>query len=135
MGWYFDHLLEMAQKPERPGDATAARELRLYIKNMEPKYVRYTLIARNLRRKAELGRYDPSRAAQAFEGLCRDAAKDYCREYANAAEWQTVFNPTVRRITAQLLVDDFRAEFLPAATLPGQRSGLCRLAEEGGAAE
>ncbi len=134
MGWYFDWMIEQARRPGRPGDATAARELKIYIRNSEPLNTRYRGIARRLNRKEKQGTIDMSRAAYAFTGLCIDAARDYCRTYANAAEWQTVFSADVRRITAQLLVDDFRAEFQPASVLPGRRSGICRLAEKGGVA-
>lgn len=132
MGWYFNWMLEQARRPGRPGDAVAARELRNHIKNSEPLYLRYSYIATRLNRKVQLGTYDPRRAPQAFAGLCRDAAKDYCRTYANASEWSMVFAPIVRYIAAQLLMEDYRAEFAPAWILPGSRSGLCRLAEEGG---
>ncbi len=92
-------------------DESVAVELVDHINNTEPLYRNKIYIEEGLSNKMASGRFDPSRAAQAYMHLLKQAAESYIREFADpASSWHEMFPMAIRRIAAQMLFEQFEAE-------------------------
>lgn len=88
-------------------DKIAATELTLYAENTRIIYDFSVNIVHNLQKKYRKGIFNADKAAKAFEAVAEYAAKMYCKEFAEPAQWHTVFNAATRRETAKELLSGY----------------------------
>lgn len=82
-----------------------SRELALYTTNDGNLYERWIIpVVRNLARKYRKGTYDADKAIDAFYPIACEAAKLYCREFANLEDFPKIFDVTARFTTAAEMV-------------------------------
>ena len=89
-------------------DATAARELELYIENDATIYKRRLLPAyKNLVTKMAREQYDSRKAAKLMMYTVNDAAKQYSKDYSQG---EAIFDKKTKEMVADSLVKNFEAE-------------------------
>ena len=89
-------------------DATAARELELYIENDATIYKRRLLPAyKNLVTKMAREQYDSKKASKLMMYTVNDAAKAYSKEYSQG---ESIFDKKTKQMVADSLVKNFEAE-------------------------
>ncbi len=89
-------------------DATAARELELYIENDATIYKRRLLPAyKNLITKMAREQYDSRKAAKLMMYTVNDAAKQYSKDYSQG---EAIFDKKTKEMVADSLVKNFEAE-------------------------
>lgn len=102
-----------SRRREEP-DENAARELSLYIEN------EYSLVGapnsqgksieKNLLRKMKAGTFDLARSEQAWMYLIETGAKKYAKEFADAKDWNKIFNKPTRELVAHEFATTFYEE-------------------------
>jgi hypothetical protein len=96
-----------------PADEHAATELVIYIENESdlspdgPSGQGHQILL-NMLRKWKKGVYDPTLAVRQFEWLTEAGAKRYAKEFGEAKDWSTMFNPATRHEAAKQLEASFR---------------------------
>ena len=103
----------MPHEPEE-ADEVAARELSLYIEN------EYSLVGapnspgkaieKNLLGHMRRGNFDIAKAEIAYMYLMKDGAKKYAKEFADASDWNTIFNKPTRELVAHEFATSFYEE-------------------------
>ena len=91
-----------------PADEQAARELYLYADNTSELYNQKRSIIDNLRRKANKGIYDHSKAIKLWKYWMEAAARSYCKEFGCHI---SVFSPATRELAASMVESDEWAEY------------------------
>jgi hypothetical protein len=91
----------------RPADASAARELQLYIENDGELYRQRGPFLENMRRKMRKGTYDPAKGAKLWTYYVERGARKYVRDLGGS---MATFGPATRLAVARELERDARAE-------------------------
>lgn len=88
---------------------TESRELALFAVNDSACYAQACAIIESLKKKIKAGKYDESKAKNAWYNMAIFAAKRYAVEFDNAANWHKLFAVADRKLAA-LDFADYYAE-------------------------
>ena len=90
-------------------DATAARELKLYIENDRDLYRQQIVpIIKSVQRKMKSGKYDHAQAPKLWLYLVDNGAKKYIKDYGG--DMKTLFPKDLRLSIANEFANEYKAE-------------------------
>tara|TARA_Y100001937_G_scaffold31896_1_gene45631 strand:+ start:404 stop:1222 length:819 start_codon:yes stop_codon:yes gene_type:complete len=108
LGFLSEHVDMIPESEILLEDATAARELEMYIENDATIYKRRLLPSyKNLVTKMAREQYDSKKAAKLMMYTVNDAAKAYSKEYSQG---ESIFDKKTKEMVAMNLVKNFEAE-------------------------
>ena len=105
----FDKVRAIRNKLSEGTDATAARELKLYIEADQDLYKQQIVpIIENVQRKMKSGKYDHAQAPELWMYLVDNAAKKYVKEFGGDANKD--FSKDLRLSIANQFANEYKAE-------------------------
>ena len=105
----FDKIRAIRNKLNEGIDATAARELKLYIENDRDLYRQQIVpIIKNVQRKMKSGKYDHAQAPKLWLYLVDNGAKKYIKDYGG--DMKTLFPKDLRLSIANEFANEYKAK-------------------------